>query len=268
MSQLRVFQHQWFMRVWILQEVAYARNIVLKTSRQTIYWDEVEQCVGSYHDRVSDPRNTTVDDNTDLSMAMVSIMSDFRHSIDIKSLTVPLSNLLYQTQNCGATDPKDKVFALLSLTSDVKSDFEINYEWSWSEISKRLTRHTIQESRTLDLLRCVGTRTPTPEGDVLPSWVPDLSGLITTPPLHRYDRYQYDQLALENRWCDIGLCNETTLVVRGLWVHEVAHIESNRITSQDELACTPSWIPSTIGTTLPGFNAIFPEVTVQVSEII
>ena len=236
MSQLRVFQHPWFMRVWILQEVAYARDVVFKTGKQTIYWDEVEDWVGKYLDRVSDPRNTKVDDDTKVSMGMVSIMSDFRHSIDRDSSKVPLSNLLYQTQYCGATDPKDKIFALLSLTFDVKSDFEISYEWPWPEISKRLTRHTIQESHTLDLLRCVGTRTTTLEGDVLPSWVPDLSGPITTPPLHRYDRYQYDQLALENRWCDIGLCNETTLVVRGLWVHDVAHIESNRVISRDDFS--------------------------------
>ncbi|KAL8792517.1 MAG: hypothetical protein Q9195_004887 [Heterodermia aff. obscurata] len=239
MSQLRLFQHPWFMRVWILQEVAYARHIVLKTGKQTLYWDEVQECVGNYHSRVSHPRNTRVDEPTGLSMAMVSIMSDFRHSIDMKSLTVPLSNILYQTQYCGATDPKDKIFALLSLANDVKSDFEISYEWSWSEISKRLTRHMIQESRTLDLLRCVGTRTTTLEGIVLPSWVPDLSGQITASPLHRYNRYEYDQLALEYRLCDVALCNETMLVVRGLWVHEVAHIESNGVSSKNgfELYC-------------------------------
>ena len=236
MSQLRLFQHPWFMRVWILQEVAWARSIVFKTGKHTMHWDEVKECVDTYHDRISDPRNTRVDDNTDLSMSMVSIMSEFRHSIDIESLTVPLSNILYQTQHCGATDSKDKIFALLSLTFDVKSDFEINYEWSWSEISRRVTRHTIEGSRTLDLLRCVGTRTTTLEGDVLPSWVPDLSGQIVASPLHRYDRYEYDQLAIENRLCDIALCNETTLVVRGLWVHEVTHIESNRVTFEGEFA--------------------------------
>lgn len=95
--------------------MAYARNIVLKTGKQAIYWDEVEGWVGEYRDRVSDPRNTRVDEATDLSMAMVSIMSDFRHSIDMESLTVPLPNILYQTQHCGATDLKDKIFALLSL---------------------------------------------------------------------------------------------------------------------------------------------------------
>ena len=233
MSRLRLFQHPWFMRVWIMQEVAYARDIVLRTGKQTIYWDDVEEWVGKYRDRVSDPRNTRVDEATDLSMAMVSIMSDFRHSIDMESLTVPLPNILYQ--HCGATDLKDNIFALLSLTFDVKSDFKISYEWSWSEISKRLARHLIQESRTLDLLRCVGTRIPTPEGDLLPSWVPDLSGQIEASPLERYNRYEYEQLAIENRLCDIALCNETTLVVRGLWVHEVAHIESNRVSSKDGL---------------------------------
>ena len=231
MSHLRLFQHPWFMRVWILQEIAYARHIVLKTGTQTMYWDELEECVGKYIGRVSDPRNTSVGESTEVSMAMVSVMSDFRHSISTGSLAVPFSDLLYQTQYCEATDPKDKIFALLSLTFDVKNHFEISYEWSWSEISKRLTMHTIEECFTLELLRCVGTRTTTLNGDVLPSWVPNLSGRIVASALERYDRYEYNQTAPEHRLCNVPLCNETTLVVGGLWVHDVAYIDSSRITT-------------------------------------
>ena len=172
MSQLRLLQHPWFMRVWILQEVAYAREIVLKTGKLTMDWDE--QCAEKYLDRVPDPRNTNVDESTELSMAMMSVMNEFRIRIEMGSLTLSLSDILYQTQYCEATDPKDKIFALLSPTFDVKSDFEINYEWSWPEISKRLTRHAIQERFTLELLRCVGTRTKTRDGDDIPSWVPNL----------------------------------------------------------------------------------------------
>ena len=53
-------------------------------------------------------------------------------------------------------------------------------------------------------------------------------------PLQRYDRYEYDRLAPEHRLCNVPLCNDTTLVVRGLWVHDVAHVASNRVISVNE----------------------------------
>lgn len=34
---LTMFQHPWFLRIWILQEIAYARDIVIKTGGQTVY---------------------------------------------------------------------------------------------------------------------------------------------------------------------------------------------------------------------------------------
>lgn len=36
MSALRIFRHPWFMRIWILQEIAYARNIVFRIGKKSV----------------------------------------------------------------------------------------------------------------------------------------------------------------------------------------------------------------------------------------
>ena len=225
---LRIFRHPWFMRIWILQEIAYAERIIFQVGKKTTYWDEVLEWVGACTNRVSDDRNTKIDEPTKLSMAMVLLMADWRHNIVIGRYSSSLANVLYQAQWCGATDPKDKVFAILSLASDIDNDFQINYEWSWAEISTRLTRHTIEDNRTLDMLRCIRTRTPlstTDEERSPPSWIPNLSGLFQSSPLQRHNRYEYEHSLPEERPFAVGLCNDTTLAVKCLYLTPITHVE-------------------------------------------
>lgn len=57
----------------------------------------------------------------------------------------------------GATEPKDTMFALFSMASDVDTGmFEPDYPLGWDEICIRLTRHCISQSNTLGVLKCVG----------------------------------------------------------------------------------------------------------------
>ena len=228
MSALRMFRHPWFMRIWILQEIAYAKTIIVKIGKKTTYWDEVLEWVGAFTDRASDDRNTKVDEATELSMGMVLLMENWRHNIDIGRFSSPLAHVLYQAQWCGATEPKDRVFAMLSLASDIDNDFQINYEWSWAEISTRLTRHTIEDNNSLDMLRCVGTRTPlstTEEERSTPSWIPNLSGSFQSSPLQRHNKYEYEHLLPEDRPVAVGLCNDTTLAIKCLYLTSITHVE-------------------------------------------
>lgn len=217
--------------------------------------------VGNFIDRPSDDRNTDVDESIELSMGMISLMDEWRHNIDIGSFSSPLTDVLYQSQFCGATEPKDKVFAMLSLASNVDNDFQINYEWSWAEISTRLTKHTIEDNRTLDILRCVGTRNPfstTEEEKPTPSWIPNLSGSFRSSPLQRHNRYDYDHSLPEERPFAVGLCNDTTLAIKCLYLSSITHIEPATVANEPD--------ESNLYTLIDTFNDWFRAVRVHHSD--
>jgi hypothetical protein len=83
-----------------------------------------------------------------------------------------LAGLLYNFANFSATDPRDKVFALIGLSVDVDPEF-IDYGLNVSEVLNRTTRLLIGDDVlvALNWLSYIGGHN---RGD-LPSWVPDWS---------------------------------------------------------------------------------------------
>ena len=100
------------MRIWILQGVAFARNIVIRTEQKTVHWEEVQEWIGYYRAQAADDRNTFVEQRVDLSISKTSVMDAWSAQIQESLFYLPLTVLLYQSQYCGATEAKDKVFAL------------------------------------------------------------------------------------------------------------------------------------------------------------
>lgn len=233
---LKIFYHPWFMRVWVLQEIVYARDIIVvcqndHTRIGYITWDEARDCAGGYLDRFRhDSRNTPVQEDVELSIAMMVSMDDWRGKLESDIFNLTLSELLSNTRFCGASDPKDKVFALLSLASDVDlSIFEIDYEMSWRDISVRLARHTISQSNALDILRWIGIPEPSAQVDPLPSWVPDLSSPALLAPIYPYDWPNGRKLASKDSPNVTLMCNERLLVVKCLKLLDIVTIAPARM---------------------------------------
>jgi len=163
---LQMFRHPWFMRIWMLQEIVYAQVINLMRSSGddrdggllSLSWEEVVEWVEEYFDReLSDPRNTVVEEELELSMAMMLVMHQWRGRSRNRAPIKPLSELFSRTKLSGASEPKDKVFALLALASDVNIDtFQPDYTLPWKGLCVKLTLHTTKQSNTLDIFRSIG----------------------------------------------------------------------------------------------------------------
>ena len=224
---LEMFEQSWFTRIWILQEIAYARKITIQLAKRKVGWDEAMEWVGCYIHRSLDTRNSSIEEAAEFGISMTSVMDDWRSLVHSRRFNLPLSGCIHQSQNCESTDPKDKNFALLSIARDVSEHFEIDYTWSEAEISRRLTQHTIVQSNRLDILRCIGTRRTVRDTHALPSWVPNLLGEFRCTALPSYgDRSIYsghEKLAVQ------ALCNSTNLVVKCLRVLDVTQISPDRI---------------------------------------
>lgn len=152
------------------------------------------------------------------------------------------------TRFCGASDPKDKVFALLALASDVDLNaFDIDYRMSWIDISVGLARHTILQSNTLDILSWIGLSRPTPQVDVLPSWVPDMSSTVLLAPIYPYDWPDRSKLNSQDSPHVTLMCNETSLVAKCLKIDDVLTTVPDRMAAdhteryKDMLAILQKW---------------------------
>ena len=224
---LQMFQRPWFTRIWILQEIVYARRITILFGKREIEWDEALDWARSHQCRELDSRNTSVEEPVKFAMAMTTMMDDWRSRVQNGILNLPLSACAHESQFCESTDPKDKIFALLSIARDVSEHFDVDYTWSEAEICRRLTKHTIAQSNRLDILRCIDTRRTLWDMDATPSWVPNLFGDFRCDPLPSYNDPITD--SGDQKLGVAPLCNSTTLAVKCLKVLDVIQISPARI---------------------------------------
>lgn len=240
---LEMFKRPWFTRIWILQEIVYAQRITILFGKRKVGWDEVVEWVRYWRDRSPDTRNTSIEEPVEFGIAMTAVMDDWRSRVQNGIFNLPLSTCTHESQYCESTDPKDKIFALLSIARDVSEHFEIDYTWSEAEICRRLTQHTIAQSNRLDILRCIGTRRTLRDAHPLPSWVPSLFGESRRAPLPSYNAWPID--SGDKKLAVAPLCNSTTLVVKCLKVLNVTDISpariSGRVTLHSMLTVFQQW---------------------------
>jgi hypothetical protein len=90
----------------------------------------------------------------------------------VRGQPVSLHELLANSIFSSATDPREVIFSLLGLASDVKNAAELvpDYNASVEHIYTNLVKFHVRKYNTLDII-CV-SRNPK-KHDKLPSWVPD-----------------------------------------------------------------------------------------------
>ena len=187
-SFIKLVANPWFRRVWIIQEVVYSERIGFALGKSHLPWAVlVDACksVSKHKDRMQPY------DHMRMWVQQVLRIEERRQvqlqcrlqlratgAIDIPSIP----GLLLQTHApvvqewtrvCGATDPRDKVYALSSvwvLQDDAM--LPIDYTISWEELYVRVARYWFetQPSRQLQILGCVNNSY---DVNTLPSWVPD-----------------------------------------------------------------------------------------------
>ncbi|KAH7062635.1 heterokaryon incompatibility protein-domain-containing protein [Macrophomina phaseolina] len=146
-----VLRHPWFRRVWVLQEVANARKATLLSSDSSADWETFRNS------------NSTL-------RAIPSILS-----LNLREF-VPLSgfaDLLERARECYASDPRDKVFALLGiLMLPDSAPLVPNYAKSVETVFTETAVALIKSTRNLSILSSCW---PEESSLIMPSWVPDWS---------------------------------------------------------------------------------------------
>ncbi|EPE36533.1 hypothetical protein GLAREA_08696 [Glarea lozoyensis ATCC 20868] len=159
----------WFRRIWVIQEVAVAREATVQTGRTTISWSAfcttLEKC-SSKHEMKS-------------VIEAVSMINTIRTTRFQKPYYMDLFVLLERFRHCLATDERDKVFALLGLTSSssrqerglqVKADYSVPA----FDVFTSLARHYINRRKNLDIICHIGDANLSSHIPI-PSWAPSWS---------------------------------------------------------------------------------------------
>ncbi|RYP67830.1 hypothetical protein DL771_007007 [Monosporascus sp. 5C6A] len=111
---LALLRRSWFQRIWVLQEVAAARHVLI---------------MSAYLMKGAVVRPKHVPRRPD------------RFSLDIR----PLGELVDMFHNHKAKDPRDKVYALLGMSSDdyIPAGLSPNYDIEWKDLFHRLVKSLI-----------------------------------------------------------------------------------------------------------------------------
>ena len=230
---LNLLHRAWFNRAWCIQELVWAKGIELRCGNITFDWMQffelVQHRLGKemYQTPLSEPQAPKIKFNraakgteawsvTELRMRINTNVIERNHlnhiTDDLKveinqswysGLSLPV--LLAMTWQFKASDPRDKVFALLSMARPVDQSRQIvaDYAASVQDVytaAARLfvegTGHdhlqswldgTVEGFEPLEGLSFVQGTLPAsaPRTPGLPSWVPDFSAPLVTPRLFR-----------------------------------------------------------------------------------
>jgi hypothetical protein len=213
-----LFRRPWFSRIWVIQEVSVAREVTIVCGTSYASMLALYECAFGYQDtRVTK------------SKIPVSVYAATGGRLGWRKGDAATSiwQLLADTRNCGATDRRDKIFALKALVQDNQRELDqlIDYSRSIERVFKDVTMLLLPRVR-LWLLLAVRH----PHTLEMPSWMPDWSGKSTpnitwnlgnVPLANAKEEFMISQLKCSHTEC-IG--QHTILHVQGIQHSRITHL--------------------------------------------
>jgi hypothetical protein len=186
-----LLKRPWFSRVWVVQEIAMSQNTTIFCGKAAFKWTDLSQIV-SFLCRAG--RQHIFDHPSGNGLLAASYLARTRDAANSVGPGPELVDLIIAHRRSGATDPRDKIFALLGLASRDDAPFiafanELvpDYSTSFQTIYIKFTRIMLRAYQDLQFLSHVESRHPasfSEEGVMpLPSWVPDFRAPLKPFPI-------------------------------------------------------------------------------------
>ncbi|ERF71077.1 hypothetical protein EPUS_07749 [Endocarpon pusillum Z07020] len=180
----RLFQAEWFSRVWIRQEAAVGRDPYALRGPHSITWAQLTTLASLFR-----PNLTIVwPEWTDFSFGdiqptldTIDAIENYRVGESTEANSIAGNPLFYhvvQARSSHATKPHDKVYAMSSMASDMYRDtnevfLKPNYDLSWQEVYANAAKFFFKQDFVAhQVLEQAGLINQGVNSD-LPSWVPD-----------------------------------------------------------------------------------------------
>lgn len=194
-AAVSLFERDYWKRLWVVQEVFNARDIVVYCGSTRLPWDVYKEAsrvfqrhkgdVDYYFPANSQGRTYARASQNHFTYSQILAYQGPGSLPDVRSLVhFGEESLLEVMRACRrkfASDPKDKVFGILGLLSeDVRNEFSVDYGLSVKEIYTNVVDFLACTTGKLDVL-CESIHYPLHTNTAgLPSWVPDWSHIPET----------------------------------------------------------------------------------------
>ncbi|GAW19324.1 hypothetical protein ANO14919_088100 [Xylariales sp. No.14919] len=151
---IKLFQRSWFRRIWVLQEVSAARQILIMARHREIDGHAFSLCFNKLKLAVEDVELQSIVRSVmyllegSVLRPRHGIVATNEFSLDIS----PLGQLIDMYQRREATDRRDKVYALLGMSSDNHSRgvLSANYQLSWKELFSQLIKYILSQGVSVE----------------------------------------------------------------------------------------------------------------------
>lgn len=165
-----LFQRPWFRRVWIVQEVSRGNTVTVLCGKRSMDWTAfalgakiLSVCGKEQQLWPSGQLPFTAE------ISLLHIGSTLSRLSWLESLS--LAELMYYAANYDATDPRDKLYALLGCSKKpMVYNFPVDYSLTLAEVNRQIAPLLFRESGSLDPLNFAQH-----EGDIpldVPTWTP------------------------------------------------------------------------------------------------
>ncbi|KAL8898549.1 MAG: hypothetical protein Q9207_006646 [Kuettlingeria erythrocarpa] len=153
----------WYRRLWIRQEILLARAASLQCGYEAIDWRSFRKAMACICRNLLLPSN--------LEQILVAHILNFVASEESWS---SLDNLLYDTQACECSDPRDRIYALLNILhpADSAAGLQPDYRQTPHKTFQDVVLRALGHEGKLDLLAYCEWN---PDLIEKPYWVPDFS---------------------------------------------------------------------------------------------
>jgi len=171
-SLILLFRRRYWWRIWVIQEVSMSRETLIFCGQECIPWAELEN-VCDLMRGVEDLLKTKIFYKSQSKVRTLTHGGPRGLQLSRYSpgaTTPPLLDLLLSHKSKKSTDPRDKVYALVGISSSRNSFGPIDYSSPVCEVFCHTARHIISTHKRLDII-CVKQHNLDQYG--LPSWVPD-----------------------------------------------------------------------------------------------
>ncbi|KAK6829067.1 hypothetical protein RU639_003702 [Aspergillus parasiticus] len=167
----KLLERKWFRRIWIVQEIVLARDIMVLCGNESVPWgqfcDMIRLCF-DYAKQCSSGLVLSRGSSTGSVLRLAKFRRECRENGEFEA-RYPLLSLFEHFQLTEATRRRDKLFALLNLASDNCEELGPDYKAPLEDIIWRYACTFVKNGHVMELLYRSG-RSPDPR---FPSWVPD-----------------------------------------------------------------------------------------------
>ncbi|KAE9364650.1 HET-domain-containing protein [Stipitochalara longipes BDJ] len=164
-------------RIWVVQEVVVSENISLQCGLRSLPWSSLSIFINiflSLEGIMSTDSKILLERPKVITCWSAAREMDYVRRYHSKPYDLEILELWERFGEWKATDPRDRVFALLGISNP--SGLDADYTKEASDVFQEVVRFTISNSQNLDAL-CMDNaiRSTALANSFFPSWVPDFS---------------------------------------------------------------------------------------------